>query len=313
MRGDTGEGVLSLGSSQFGAGQESKLPIAAIAMHVVLAGAGPPSACGTTANGRVFLALADASTPSFLEWGANLCEGIVNAELHSHNPWLVEGLEGSSVGVLFRVGGAPDGALRWGLLDPDGGLSHAPVVVGPTAESTVDVGFQPRGVALPGGRVLFTDRRASINVCHALRVMSADGRDAADARWQLPCYSRDRYSAGYRIVPAVELVRAPGGALLVWTEHSDAVARFITASLPWDEGIYATLIGPDGRRASEIVRVTDEAATALDDVPRTETRGPISRDFRFGVDVEGDRAVIAWYDRRRGAAGVYARVLRIRS
>ena len=303
-----GEATVTLGTSIFASGPEAKLPIAVSTTSAVAAGLAAPGRCGLSYNYRLFLGLPDGSS-SFVEWDDNLCDGVVNAVLEPSNPWLLD-FDDGEVGVLFRLGNVLDGRVHWLRLGASDGAREAPSVVGADepASSSVDFGRQPRGARVTGDTFLFSERRAATNTCHALRLAHIDGTALGDSAWQLPCVSD-----GARLVPAVELVRAPGGALLVWTEHSDAVARFITASLPWDEGIYATLIGPDGRRASEIVRVTDEAATALDDVPRTETRGPISRDFRFGVDVEGDRAVIAWYDRRRGAAGVYARVLRIRS
>jgi hypothetical protein len=70
-------------------------------------------------------------------------------------------------------------------------------------------------------------------------------------------------------------------------------------------------LGRDGRRGSEVVRVTDDDATALEDYPRTATDGPYAYPFWFGADADGDRAVAVWTDLRADAPGVYARTLRI--
>ena len=166
---------------------------------------------------------------------------------------------------------------------------------------------------VPGGRVLFAERRAGLNECHALRVMNEDSTGATDAPWQLPCLGDTRQSPERRVTSNVELVAAPGGALLVYVENSyHPWIRPITEDVPFDEGIYAVLIDAGGRRGSEIVRVTPEETTALANIERTATTGPTFLRLHASAASDGERAVVAWYDNRPDAPGFYARALRMR-
>ncbi len=51
-------------------------------------------------------------------------------------------------------------------------------------------------------------------------------------------------------------------------------------------------------------------ATALADVPRTDTQGPWPADFELMAASEGEDVVVVWDDARASAPGVYARRLR---
>jgi len=108
-------------------------------------------------------------------------------------------------------------------------------------------------------------------------------------------------------------VERPNGALLVYAEHTFALARLITADYPWSEAVYAVLLDEEGRRGSEVLRVTDAEATALDAVPRGETWGPPGYPFVFAAAAseDGRRAVVAWFDQRVDREGIYVRSLAI--
>ncbi|MCZ7687312.1 MAG: hypothetical protein M5U28_54675 [Sandaracinaceae bacterium] len=227
---------------------------------------------------------------------------------------------GGGHGLLMRQGwavgaGPDDGLVHFARLTEEGALASQPIAVGGLPpHSSVDGGNQPRAVAFDG-RVLFTERRGSENTCHAIRVMDDDGTGAHDAPFQLPCYpwTEVQWTAERPITASVELVQVPGGALLVWTEHNHVPSGYITRDVPWSEGIYAVLLDRDGRRGSEVQRVSDAEATALRPTPRTEDFGPVVRELSIAAAAEDDHVAVAWYDRRSGAEGIYVRRLRIES
>ena len=86
----------------------------------------------------------------------------------------------------------------------------------------------------------------------------------------------------------------------------------LTASTPWEEGVFLHTIDDAGRRASEIIRVTPPESTALANptAPRTEFTGPFPGDFEVQAVSEGDEVVVAWRDHRPDAPGYYARRFR---
>jgi len=243
-----------------------------------------------------------------IRWGADGCE-LHDSDRQVSAPWLFRDREGHP-SVLFRAGAADDGRVRLLRLNDDFTIRDGPRVVGGTTVTTTDDGYQPRAVAVPGGSVLFFERISGGNRCHTLRIMNADGTCAEDAPWQLPCMKDGPYRSDRDIVTSyLELVAVPGGAVAVWGEHTNPRSVRITSDIPYREGIYAALLTPEGQRGSSVVEVTDEAATFLEPIPRTETTGPSEVRPVPSVAVEGDELVVAWPDRRVDAPGVYVRRL----
>ena len=88
--------------------------------------------------------------------------------------------------------------------------------------------------------------------------------------------------------------------LHAWNTH-------VTADTPWEEGIYLTLLTPEGRRGSPIVEVTPPESTMLGPIPpRTADDGPFPGDYLVQMAQDGDETVIAWFDRRADAPGMWA-------
>ncbi|MCZ7687313.1 MAG: hypothetical protein M5U28_54680 [Sandaracinaceae bacterium] len=300
--------AIYLGLPNVQEGYQGRLPLAAgVAGTLATVGVGGPQ-CGTESVLRLHGFRADFPMARTL----SLEEPCDIYSLAPSNPWLFN--LGPDIGLAFRRGSAVEGGLvHYARLAGDGMVVSDPVEVGGLPpHSSVDGGNQPRAVAFDG-RVLFTERRGSENTCHAIRVMNDDGSGAADAPWQLPCYgwSELQRVPQRRVTASVELVAVPGGALLVWTEHSFIGSTYITRDYPWDEGVYAVLLDRDGRRGSEVFRVTDSEATALSPVERTEDYGPVLRELTIAAAAEDDHVAVAWYDRRSGAEGIYVRRLRI--
>lgn len=298
-------GVLHAGGG-FGVGAEGKLPIAAQSGALLAAIGATPSRCVRDGYRQVHVVSGD--PPRGAPLGPTICDGPFET---TGNAWLFV-LDDGEFGLLYRHRSRVD-AVRYLRFSADGTVTSEPLVVGTTADplSTVDGGFQPRGVYAGNGRILFTERRGGTNNCHAIRVMNADGSDAHDAPWQLPCVGAEGWGPERPITASVDLERVERGAILVYTEHSYVPDLYVTSDFPWREGIHAVLLDSDGRRGSEVVTVTDAAATALLDRPRTPNFGPLPRTFVAAVATQGDRAVVVWYDRRPGAEGVYARTLRV--
>jgi len=238
-------------------------------------------------------------------WGEDPCDQL-DPSLEATNAWLFALPEGQ-LGALIRLGDATDGRLRLIRIADDNSLDAGPTLVGGDhTNATVDGGYQPRAVVVPGDRILFTERRGDgENHCHAVRVMHLDGSDAKDAPWQIPCLrGADTFTS------AVELEAVPGGAVLVWNEHTD-IRGWITEDVEhYEESIRAVLLTPEGQRGSEIVTVTPPESTVLEDLPRTELRGPVPREYHVATAAEEDRVGVTWRDRRTDAPGVYVRHLR---
>ncbi len=302
---DPAIGALSLGFLHHPDG-ELVFPAAEAAGTVVGAVAAIPPACNERLASNLRLhAFALNRTDAFPVTWAEQCG---DRDLIIEAPWLFSNADGG-LSMLYRAGS--DGPLRLLRLDEDLSIRDGPRRVGGTHVTTTDDGFQPRAVAVPGGKVLFFERISSNNCCHVLRIMNADGTCAEDAPWQLPCMRDGPFRGCGRdiITGYLELVRVPGGAVVVWGEHTNPHELWVTADIDYREGIYAALLTPEGRRGSAVVEITDEEATFLDPVPRTETLGPYPVKPRPSVAAEGDSLVVAWPDRRADAPGVYVRRL----
>ncbi|MFW6067542.1 MAG: hypothetical protein ACOC97_04330 [Myxococcota bacterium] len=238
---------------------------------------------------RLFLVSGNGLHPVL--WGVDPC-ALQAQELQVQNPWLVS-LSDGGLGVLFRVRRRGDEwrPLHYARVGPDGELLEDPRLVdGARGHSTTGIGFQPRAVQVEGGRVLFAELH---NECHALRVMREDGSRVRDAPWQLPCMR----PGSDEITGRVELVSVPGGAVLVWT-----VSKWRTrgdAEHLQGEGVYAVLLTSQGKRGSEIVRISDEGARAW-------------FEHLIGAAGDGFDLTVSWSDQRSGAPGVYVRGLRCR-
>jgi hypothetical protein len=303
---DRGYVGLYAGLATFSVGIEGKLPAARVASSLASAFSAAPSACGYEGIVRGNVIVGGEVVP--LAPTDAVCHSLIGTGL----TWLFE-LDEATLGALFRV--RPGGRLHYVRLALDGSLLTAPVVVdGNHVLSPLEGGYQPRAVRV-GAHVLFTERRGDYNRCHAIRVMNLDGTGAGDAPWQLPCYGDERNSRDALFVPSIELLAVPGGALLVYAERPYAISTFVTRDFPWTEAIHAVLLDGDGRRGSDVIEVTDEDATALDPIERTDDFGPIGRTFVFGAAVapSGRHAVVAWYDQRIGGEGVYVREIAIRT
>ncbi len=289
-------------------GAETALPGAASPAGVAGVVAAIPPECGerlaTYYRLHWFSGMQPQAEP--IQWGDDRCE-LYDYDRAVESPWLFEGLDGRP-SILFR--GGADGRVHLLRLNEDFTIRDGPRRVGGTHVTTTDDGFQPRAVSVPGGRVLFFERISGGNDCHMLRIMNADGTCVEDTPWQLPCMSVGRYRADRPIVTGyLELVAVPGGAVVVWGEHTNPGSLRITSDIDYREGIYAALLTPEGRRGSAIVEITDDAATFLEPVPRTEILGPFPVKPRPSVAVEDDALVVAWPDRREHAPGVYVRKL----
>jgi hypothetical protein len=206
-------------------------------------------------------------------------------------------LEDASLGLFYRRGSPGyDGLLRYVRVAADGQVVGDPRIVDGRPFHTQGGGFQPRAVAVPGGRVLFMERRGPSGFCHALRIMGEDGSSARDAPWQLPCIRTSDEGDRSRVVrtQSLALVPVPGGAVLVWGQQ-----RRFEEIAPEDVGVFAVLLTPQGRRGSEVVMLT-EVSGGLG--------GP---GITIGADAEGDEVAAVWWDSRTlPDVGVHARRLR---
>jgi len=293
--------------------EEQLFPAAATASDVVGTLVAAPLACGERYGNydRLHLFSLEQTTAFPVLWGDAACEGeLYDFSMAVATPWLYAGGDGR-LSVLFRAGAADDGHVRLLRLNDDLTIRDGPRVVGGVDLSSSGIdGFQPRAVAVPGGRVLFLERISGGNDCHVLRIMNEDGECAEDAPWQLPCYGDGgRYGDRDLITGYLELVSVPGGAVVVWGQHTNPHELRVHAGIDYREGIYATLLTPEGRRGSAIVEVTDPGATALPFAPRPGILGPYPVKPIPSAASEGDDLVVAWPDRREHAPGVYLRRL----
>lgn len=222
---------------------------------------------------------------------------------------------GDSVGILHRVGdSAGQGVVHYLAVDESGAIVVPQVVVGagePTSGS--DSGYDLHAVPLGEHHVLYRElshgnRDDGYELCYRLRAFRDDGTEPGDIPFQLACMHSDRVTRSARLV---EL--AGGDAALAWAERprlgrQDNLTQ-ITRSTPWDEGIYLTMIRPDGRRGSDIVRVTSDESTIMGEAldRRTDTSGPYPGDMTVSAASEGNRVVLAWRDERVDAPGIYVR------
>jgi hypothetical protein len=256
------------------------------------------------------------------------------------NATALAGDDGSAI-VLYREGTAPaGGAVMLARVDP---ATHRPlgppVRVGSDASGYyLDGGFQVSAVTVAGGGLLFFERAqachyhygpdckddglewfpSNYNDCSILRHAGQDGSRPRHAAWQLPCLRLSNSEVFYEVMRTNRrfLGKLPRGrAVAVWNERNRygllTYVQLVTRDTPWREGIYLAMVTEDGLRGSEVVRVTDDEATALPPRPeRTETYGPFPADFDLDIATEGDRVFVAWQDRRRHAPGIYGRLFR---
>jgi len=235
----------------------------------------------------------------------------------------------TSLGLAVLVRLSPSNAVSL-LAVQDGIVLGSPTVVGrDTITYENDGGYQPAAVSLADDTILFTERfnggvpwsrGTGDNHRHLLRRMHADGTELRDTPWQMGAM-RD----GRLVTSSTSLLRVGDGAALLWNERpcyyhapSGTCLRYgtrITTDVaerldgePWNEGVYLAMLSADGLRTSEIVRVTDERATALFSPPTDETRtSPFGTDLVFAAASEGNRVVVVWQDRRPEAPGIYGR------
>lgn len=296
-------------------GAQAILPSAAIDEEMVGAAVAIPSHCWHQGgNARLYLVRPDGG--QLVRWTDEVCTDGPGFEMAVFNPWVFD-LDSQYIGVLLKVrteSNDPD-PVRLLRIPKDGSMPEPPVIVGRRFTSP-EGGNQPRGVRVEGDAVLFTELRpksgasgAGSNRCHAIRIMRTDGSEARDAPWQLPC------TRGHVRTSMVELFAVDGGAILVWNERTEPEldpdgSSYVTRDVDWQEGVYAVLLTARGQRGSNVLRLTDSPATALSDVPRTETEGPVVRDFYIGAAADGNEAVVVWTDNRPGAQGIYGRRFR---
>jgi hypothetical protein len=277
------------------------------------AGTGIPTECMTHFANAMRNIVFDTNSAFSIRWD-DPCDDSALAPTAS-NPWLFD--LGGGLGLLFRLGeGGDGGRLHFTRLDYDFVPTGPPILVELGGiPSMTDGGYQPRAVAVGGRRILFAERvDEDINRCQVLGLMSDEGAGSALAPWQMPCYFADRTW----LTSSSELVELPNGrAVLAWSERTHfelghEFAQRLTLSTEWEEGIHLAVIASDGYRASPIVRVTDDAATAVDwsSEARTETLGPFPGDFLVSMASDGDEVVIVWTDRRQDAPGFYGRLFR---
>ncbi len=287
-----------------GSGAEGRFPAVAIAGRFVGGFVSEPAQCGSTLGNftRLFL-VSELDDAVLVTWGETCAPR--DFELNVENAWFYDAGDGH-IGVLHRPGRPVPVHLAVVSLD---GSAEPRGQVGENEVSTVDGGKQPRAVRLPSGRVLMAERRSfGENECHALRMFDADGSNAEDTDYQFPCVECfARSEAGCPLTSWVDLVESPQGAIVVWEQHSFVPTFNVPPEADWEEGIYAALITNDGKRGSNIVRLTVDESTALS-LPRE--RNPPLAGFIGGAASEGDTAVVAWQDFRQDAPGVYMRALR---
>jgi hypothetical protein len=262
-----------------------------------------PGVCDYDRSGanysRLHLVRPSEGTADPVLWGEEPCDVSHRSDdLVASVPWPVP-LGDGTLGILFRTGiggGGGGGALRYLVTTVDGEVLSGPRPISGSEIAGLEGGLQPRALPMPNGRILFTERHGNLNRCHRLRLMNEDGSGAKDAPWQLPCMREpDRWRTG-----TVELVPAPGGALLVWSQHTE-VTTFVYEVDDYEEAIFAALITPQGQRGSDVVQVTDEAST-----PRAANS---RAHYNLDVATEDGHAVVAWRDERPTAPGIYARRL----
>lgn len=263
---------------------------------------------------------------------ATACE--VNASsAWEHSATLVS-LHDGGLGVLFRRGDAAgQGQLWYSRVGADLSLlDEPPILVGSTTHHvSTPGGYEPRAAVVGDGTILFTERNeeSDYNLCSNLRLVEPDGRNPHHAPWQLPCYKRPgsldealgawvhgREPPDGSWAPTVSawivVEQLPNGrAALVWGERTSFPSphentTHLTADVPYEEGVFLTTIDGEGRRASDVVRVTPPEATAIAGTREDGWPG----EFEVQAATEGDVVVVVWRDLRRDAPGYYGRRFR---
>lgn len=259
----------------------------------------PPS-CELLGNYDTLYAFGSAhAEPTAVTWLDTPCIEPALEHPGTGMPWFVD--LGDEIGVIARI--AQGNELHLIRIRPDGAVTR-PRRVGSNSDRdwcSSNSGSLPRGVALPGGKILFAEcaqRDDRGRECHRLRIADRDGTDAHDAPWQLPCIENEA-----RTSLSLELVAIEGGAVVVWGER-DAWEGWVElpSGTELQQRVRAAIITPDGDRGSEIVTVTDAGATAF--------TGPFALDFLIAAAADGERAVVGWQDARPSAPGFYVRTLR---
>lgn len=295
------------------AGQQGVLPVAVAGDRIWGGLVSRPPACGENYvnHNRLFLFNDRDGDASTVRWGDDMCPD-VTSEYTVSVPYLFH-LGGGDLGCVLRTGGfgiprgPADGRVRLLRLDSNGRLTGGPFSIGKaeTRAAPNEGGQQPRAVSLPEGRVLFSELRGRGNDCQGLRIVDDDGTGAHDAPWQLPC---ERDPSEWK-TSSIELVEVPGAAVVVWAERT-RYDGWLAASRPYVERVRAVLLTPEGRRGSEVITVTDDSATVLDDIERTESFGPYPRDFDIAAAGRGNDVLVSWGDRRDGRDTIFARRIR---
>jgi hypothetical protein len=184
------------------------------------------------------------------------------------------------------------------LLDGSGfRVQREPVVVA-EHRGGADDGHQPRMTRVSGGVLAATLSTDTFTRCQTLRTFLADGSNSHETPWQLPCRRNDTLDVHY-----VEMASLPNGsALLVYSLRPSSSVDDVEDAI-----IEAVVLTPEGRRGSEIVRVTPPEARGL------PIRGfaPLATG-RPTLFLEGARAWVAWVDARADAPGLYWTTLDIR-
>jgi hypothetical protein len=301
----------SLLAIPIGAGWAS-LPAAPVGGRVWLTMAYPPSigGCRDRLNDMRLGAVGDGDLAMPWSWLEPICEyprsfPAGRSEGDILNYWAFS-TPADTLGALFLSSrsdgrGGSVGAYFYMYADPAAGGQpfrepREPVLIAPHRPSMED-GHQPRATAL-GSRVLAaTLSHDSSSRCYTLRTFEVDGSDNRETPWQLPCRRDASVSVHY-----VELATISHGALLVYSLRPNPSVTAL------DDGVVeAVVLTPEGRRGSEIVRVTPPQARAR------PIRGvaPFA-EGRPALATEGDHAVVAWTDAREDAPGLYYRHLEVR-
>jgi len=311
----------SISTSNLSAGGQGEIPITQATGQVVAGVNAIPGSCGGFVDNRLRNLLFTAERSEFFLAGDDPCQILPNS-LMTTNIQLIP--VAGEVGVLFRLGesgtlgfGQPSvgGHVHFMRVNANLELTIPPVMVGNPSwvYPTVDSGYQPKAAVVAGDRVIWNERHDlfdySGNMCQRMHIMNGDGRHVRDTPWQLPCDgNRDRYftsSSDLRSLPS-------GDAVIAWGERNafdmlHAWNTHVTADTPWEEGIYLALLTPEGRRGSPIVEVTPPESTMLGPIPpRTADDGPFPGDYLVQMAQDGDETVIAWFDRRADAPGMWA-------
>jgi hypothetical protein len=269
--------------------------------------------CGPSSRDRrVHLASGGETYPLVWSWLEPLCSEDRQPAGESEGDVLdlhVAEVADSRIGALFvstRSDGRGGGDRAYyfmhaNLVDGSGfRVSREPIVVAEHRTSMED-GHQPRMTRVSGGVLAATLSEDTSTRCQTLRMFDSDGANSREAPWQLPCRRNDSLHVHY-----VEMASLPdGSALVVYSLRPTASGSSADEE---DAVIEAVVVTAEGRRGSDIVRVTPEEARGL------PIRGfaPLATG-RPVLFVEGTRAWVAWVDVRADAPGLYWTSLDVRA